>query len=41
MLNKCCPTYTPKIMSNKIENPWINYSLLKCINRKQIKIVYS
>ena len=31
MLNKCCPLYTPEIINNKIKNPWINNSLLKCI----------
>ena len=35
MLNKCCPLYTPKIISNKIKNPWINNSLLKCIHHKK------
>ena len=35
MLNKCCPLYTPKIINNKIKNPWINNSLLKCIHHKK------
>ena len=32
MLNKCCPLYTSKIISNTIKNPWINNYLLKCIH---------
>ena len=35
ILNKCYTLYTPKIISNKIKNPWINNSLLKCIHHKK------
>ena len=35
MVNKCCPLYTPIIISNKIKNSWINNSLLKCIHHKK------
>ena len=35
MLNKCCPLYTPKIISNQLKNPWINNYLLKCIHHKK------
>ena len=36
ILNKGCPLYTSKIIGNKIKNPWINNSLLKCIHIKKI-----